>query len=76
MTENINLTPKLIYYRNIFPPGIKRIMKGEIPKRLQSKKIFNNKLSYRIIFYLGKFIKRNKYCPLFYQCIVVVAQKK
>ncbi len=76
MIKNIGLTPKLIYYRNIFPPGIKKIMKGKIPKRLQSKKIFNNRISHKIIFHLGKIIKRNERCPLFYQCIGIVAQKK
>lgn len=76
MLEDVELRPKLIYYRSIFPPGIKKIMKGEIPKRFQSKKIVNNRLSRKIILYFGKIIKKNKHRPFFYQCIGVVAQKK
>jgi len=76
MLEDAELKPKLIYYRSIFPPGIKKIMKGEVPKRLQSKKIVNNRLSRKIILYFGKIIKKNKHRPFFYQCIGVVAQKK
>jgi len=76
MIKNIKLTPKLIYYRDIFPPGIKSIMLGKAPKKVRSKKIFSYRISHSLISYFGKIIKKNKNCPFFYQCIGVVAQKE
>jgi len=73
--KDIKLTPKLIYYRNIFPPGIKKIIKGEIPKRLQSKKVFNCEFFRKTIRYVGKIVKKIQYKSFFYQCIGIVAQK-
>lgn len=74
--KDTKLSPRLIYYRDIFPPGIKKMMAGEIPERLQPKKIFGYKVPQKIILWLGKVIKKNRNCPFFYQCIGIVAQKE
>ncbi|MBP8591275.1 methyltransferase domain-containing protein [Candidatus Shapirobacteria bacterium] len=76
MIKDIKLNPKLIYCRSIFPPGVKKMIAGKPPKRLQSKKMFNYEISQKIIPYIGKIIRKNKNCPLFYQCIGIVAQKE
>jgi len=73
--EKSGFIPQKIYYRTIFPPGIKKIIEGKFPTRIKRLAFINKGLLRKFLQFVGLKIEQSRLKSLYYQNIGIVAQK-